>query len=122
MPSKPNLLIIMTDQHRADHAGWDARPRLATPHLNRIAAEARDEPFAGFTPDAETTAALHALRRAYAAMIDGIDEQVGRVLDRLTALGLDNSTMVAFTADHGEMPGATNPGPGRWWRSGSGSM
>ncbi len=83
------------------HEPYDPLPR----HLAAHADEPRDQPFAAYDPDAATRAALIDLRRAYAAMIDGIDEQVGRVLDRLDSLGLASSTMVAFTADHGEMLG-----------------
>lgn len=36
---KPNILFIMTDQHRGDCLGCDGHPVLRTPHLDRIAAE-----------------------------------------------------------------------------------
>lgn len=46
------------------------------------------------------------IRRAhYAAMIEIIDEQVGRLLDVLDRRGLTNNTLVVFVADHGEMLG-----------------
>ena len=38
-------------------------------------------------------------------MISHVDEQVGRVLDTLAANGMDNNTVVIFTADHGEQLG-----------------
>ena len=37
----------------------------------------------------------------YAAMIESLDENVGRLLDKLTALGLDKNTVVIFTSDNG---------------------
>lgn len=37
-----------------------------------------------------------------------VDEAIGRVLDALERLGLDKSTTVIFTADHGDMEGAHN--------------
>jgi arylsulfatase A-like enzyme len=48
--------------------------------------------------------------REYAAIYHGmvkyIDDQVGRILDRLNELGLAENTLVIFTSDHGDMAGA----------------
>ncbi len=41
----------------------------------------------------------------YYATITQLDHHVGRMLDTLTAYGLDENTMVIFTADHGEYLG-----------------
>jgi choline-sulfatase len=48
---------------------------------------------------------LRRARHAYYAAISYVDERIGTVLDALQATGLDDSTVVAFTADHGEMLG-----------------
>ena len=45
------------------------------------------------------------VRAAYWAMIDLIDEQVGRLLDSLEKTGQMDNTIVIFTSDHGEMLG-----------------
>ena len=37
----------------------------------------------------------------YAAMVESLDESVGRVLSKLTELGLDKNTVVIFTSDNG---------------------
>jgi iduronate 2-sulfatase len=37
----------------------------------------------------------------YYASVEFMDEQVGRVLDKIDALGLDKSTAIVFTSDHG---------------------
>ncbi|MEI6810226.1 MAG: sulfatase/phosphatase domain-containing protein, partial [bacterium] len=37
----------------------------------------------------------------YAAMIQSVDESVGRITKRLSELGLDNNTIVIFTSDNG---------------------
>src|SRR5699024_7651206 len=46
---------------------------------------------------------LHAAYRGY---VELIDQQIGRILDALATHGLAESTMVCFTADHGEFTGA----------------
>src|SRR5258706_28030 len=38
MAQRPNLLFIVTDQHRADHTGFGGNEVLRTPNLDRIAA------------------------------------------------------------------------------------
>ena len=45
------------------------------------------------------------LQAAYYAMIELIDEQVGRMLDALRDSGQERDTLVLFTSDHGEMLG-----------------
>ncbi len=42
----------------------------------------------------------------YWGYVTMIDEQIGRVLDAVDRLGLDDDTAVFFTADHGEFTGA----------------
>ncbi len=53
--------------------------------------------------DEQTWRRLHAVYRGYVALID---HQIGRILDALAEHGLTGSTMVCFTADHGEFTGA----------------
>lgn len=40
----------------------------------------------------------------YAAMIDAVDQNVGRIMDTLKRLELDDNTMVIFTSDNGGTP------------------
>ncbi|MDD5308124.1 MAG: sulfatase [Deltaproteobacteria bacterium] len=42
------------------------------------------------------------LRHLYLAAASDVDEHVGRILDTLAELGLDDRTMIILTADHGE--------------------
>lgn len=37
----------------------------------------------------------------YAAMVQSIDENVGRIMDKLQELNLDNNTLIVFTSDNG---------------------
>lgn len=43
---------------------------------------------------------------AYYAMVTAVDDQVGRILDELSNLGLRDSTMVIVSSDHGDMLGS----------------
>lgn len=45
------------------------------------------------------------LRRAYYSAVTWIDEQVGRVIDELTNLGLENDTIISLVSDHGFLLG-----------------
>ena len=58
----------------------------------------RDEQLA---PHPRTEAAVKLQRAEYFAIISHLDEQVGRVLDELEALGGNKNTIVIFTSDHG---------------------
>ncbi len=45
-------------------------------------------------------------RQLYQAMVDNLDDNVGRFLDGLASLGHAGDTVIVFTADHGQMDGA----------------
>ena len=88
-------------------ASWSFDRAMAPPHLAHLLAE-RDAgtrmantpaPFACTEREAREATALTF------GMIAMIDDAVGRVLDKLTALGLADNTVVIFTADHGEFMG-----------------
>lgn len=51
--------------------------------------------------DAMTPELQRQARQAYAASISLMDEQVGRLLDALDELKLDDKTVIVFTSDHG---------------------
>jgi len=46
------------------------------------------------------------LRWAYYRMIEKVDAEIGRVLQALRQVGLEEKTLIVFTADHGECAGA----------------
>lgn len=56
-------------------------------------------------PPAQRTSATR-MRRSYHAMIQNLDDNVGRLLAALERLGLRSNTVVVFTSDHGQMDGA----------------
>ena len=45
----------------------------------------------------------------YRALVSSVDEQIGRVLDTLSSLGLDEKTLVILTSDNGPVHGSTGP-------------
>ncbi len=47
----------------------------------------------------------------YQAMVEGMDQAIGRVLDALDDLQLASNTLVVFTSDNGQMPGASVADP-----------
>ena len=47
----------------------------------------------------------------YAAMVESIDDSVGRVMEALAAAGLADDTLVIFTSDNGGFSGATSNAP-----------
>ncbi|NYT36127.1 choline-sulfatase [Allopusillimonas soli] len=51
-------------------------------------------------------------RHAYYAMVSYVDAQVGRILEALEAMDLDDSTAVILTSDHGDMLGER----GLWYK------
>lgn len=59
-------------------------------------------------------------RKTYAAMVSAVDDGVGRVLDKLAELELEENTMIFFLSDNGgpETKNASNNGP---LREGKGS-
>ncbi len=61
-------------------------------HLGAITLGARD------VPDAE----LRAVRGLYDATVKATDARLGRILEKLRERGLDDDTIIVFTADHGE--------------------
>jgi arylsulfatase len=61
-------------------------------------------------PDRE---GLQRSRQNYAAMIENIDRQVGRLIDAVKARGELDNTLIVYAADHGEMLGDHN----RWGKS-----
>ncbi len=55
--------------------------------------------------DRYTEAERRRILATYYGQVTFIDTAVGRVLDRLAALGLEDNTLVVFTADHGNFAG-----------------
>lgn len=90
--------------YTATHAPWEGAPeRLVEPY--RGAGGPDDESYRFGRPSNEATGDWHRrpdeTRAQYRAAVEGIDTQVGRLLDELDRQGLREETLVVYTADHG---------------------
>jgi arylsulfatase B len=57
-------------------------------------------------------------KRIYAAMVDSMDQAIGRILDAVDAKGIAENTFVLFFSDNG----GTSYGDNKPWRGGKGSV
>ena len=64
------------------------------------------------TPDAVTDRQVRRARHAYYGQISYIDDKIGCILKALADTGVDEDTIVLFTADHGDMLGEK----GLWYK------
>ncbi|MGJ9411610.1 choline-sulfatase [Aeromicrobium sp. CF4.19] len=97
---------------RYDDVEIDA-PRIATmdpddldPHSRRLLT------LCGLDERTPTAQEVQHARRAYYACVSYVDDQVGKIVDRLEELGLRESTVIIVTADHGDMLGER----GLWYK------
>ncbi|MEO1583791.1 MAG: arylsulfatase [Planctomycetota bacterium] len=78
---------------------------ITAPHADLIAPERFVAPFRGRWPETpHTTSGYYHQAEplaAYAGMVSFVDDSVGRVLDALTELGIDEDTVVFFASDNG---------------------
>jgi choline-sulfatase len=65
-----------------------------------------------FETDEMPESGIRGLRRGYLGCVTYADRQLGKLLDVLEGTRLLENTIVAYTADHGEMLGKF----GMWWK------
>lgn len=97
------------DWYRARVGPLPAKYYQRFEQLNRVE-QVQSYYSCGFTRGDEHLPEIHA---AYHAMVEELDEQIGRVLTALEERGLRQDTAVVYTSDHGEMArahGAWNKG------------
>jgi arylsulfatase A len=85
-----------------------------TPHFELRAPMEDFRRYAGRFPERDAAAPANA---AYAAMIDRMDREIGRVLRALDRDGLARDTLVLFTSDHGASFEGANWGASRYHQS-----
>lgn len=85
---------------------------LSEKELNKLL---QQKPYEGFSvlPNRTVKIKQHQDNVQFAAMIESLDESVGRVLDKLKELGLEENTIVIFFSDNGGMSAANFGNPKR---------
>jgi arylsulfatase A-like enzyme len=94
---KPFLLYL---SHYAVHNPQQAKAGMVAKYQAKAA---RLPPAAGpeFLPEGKQQARQIQNQPVYAAMVQSVDESVGRVMQKLAELGIEKNTVVVFTSDNG---------------------
>ncbi len=102
---KPFAMVVSMNP---PHTPYGAFPKRYLKHYEHLADE--DILKRPNIPPADTRMGKAYRRdiRNYYAMITGVDEQFGRILDALRQQGLEENTIVVFTSDHGNCLGIHN--------------
>lgn len=94
----------------------EGNPDTETAHseteLNALLQSKSYEPFS-VLPNRMVKIKQHQDNVQFAAMVESLDESVGRVLDKLKELGLEENTVVIFYSDNGGMSAANFGNPTR---------
>ncbi|MCX6889921.1 MAG: sulfatase [Verrucomicrobia bacterium] len=94
---KPFLLYL---SHYAVHNPQQAKPALVEKYKAKAA---RLPPSTGpeFRPEGKNMARQIQNQPVYAAMVESLDQSVGRIMQKLAELGLAENTIILFTSDNG---------------------
>lgn len=82
-----------------------APPTEAIEPIRRRLVEGLKAPWNGVDYGEFTPAQIQKVRAYYAASVQQIDDEIGRILDTLEKKGLLDNTIIIFSADHGEYLG-----------------
>ena len=95
--ARPFFLYL---SHYAVHNPQQAKPELIEKFRSKLA---KVPPPSGpeFLPEGESRARQVQNQPVYAAMLQSLDESVGRILGKLEELGLSTNTVIIFTSDNG---------------------
>ncbi len=101
-PDKPFALVVSMNP---PHGGNFYPEKYRGPYEGKSDADLLVRP--NVDKSGKTKMSKYALSqiRHYFAMITGVDEQFGRILDSLEKAGIKDNTIVLFTADHGNCVG-----------------
>ena len=105
---KPFLLYL---SHYAVHTPIESKPALTEKYQDKAKTlPPQDGPHAQPVYGRYKTRMVQD-NAAYAGMVQSVDESVGRVMDKLEALGLENNTIVLFMSDNGGLSTVPREGP-----------
>lgn len=105
--SKPFLAYLA---YYTVHTPIQTAPR----HLDKYKKRLADMPEANkanFVNEHDGKTKLRQDRPDYATMVQAMDDNIGRLLDTLDQLGIDDNTVVIFTSDNGGLATIKEPGP-----------
>jgi choline-sulfatase len=102
MPSNAPWYLEINLQN--PHHPWDITERMHQLYRGEHPTTFPQPVHSEFTPPVSATQHQE-VRRNFAAMVEDLDRNVGRVLAKLEAAGELDNTVVVFSADHGEMLG-----------------
>jgi len=106
-PDRPFLLYL---SFYTVHTPIQAKAEDIAKYRTKAERMGLDEPAPG-RPERDSTTNLRQDNPAYAGMVESMDRAVGRVLDAIRRLGLDDETIVFFMSDNGGL--STLPGKRR---------
>ncbi|MGM9486785.1 sulfatase-like hydrolase/transferase [Ideonella sp. YS5] len=102
---KPHFPFCIQPEYFARYADVQIRrPRVTQAMLDDLSTAMKNDRSL-YEIDKLSAAQEDYARRSYYGMVSYMDDQVGRVLARLDALGLREQTIVLYMSDHGEMLG-----------------
>lgn len=104
---KSNVPFALFISNNPPHTPFNKVPRRYTePYADATIQELLNRPNVDHnSPDPASQKARQSVRDYY-AMVSGVDEQFGRILDEIDRAGIADNTLVVFTSDHGEMLGS----------------
>ena len=101
-PNEPFALVVSMNP---PHQGYKMHPKRYLEHYEHLSNEDLCERPSIPAADTKMGELYRNNIRHYYAMITGVDEQFGRILDALKQQGLEKDTIVVFTSDHGNCLG-----------------
>ncbi len=94
----------------------EANPDTASPY-SRAALDAllRDKKYAGYSilPDRMVKIKQHQDNVQFAAMVESMDESLGRIMAKIKSAGLEENTIIVFVSDNGGMSAANFARPNK---------
>lgn len=91
------------------HTPIEPRKDKLEKYRRKAMATGLDKTMGDAVPDHDSFTHSHQDDAAYASMVESMDENVGRIIDTLKELNLENDTIVIFSSDNGGL--STGPRP-----------